>query len=118
MVRMMDATIRVARKAGVHVIVVGTPIPYEDMRESVGYDPEVYATRFAVLRAAVKDAGGIFVDAHETLARDLFTDPVGHFDEAGATILAERIRPVIEQELARFRRETWLANHPVTPRAP
>ena len=111
-VRMMEATVRLAREAGVHVVVVGTPIPFEDMRESVGYDSALYDARFAILRAAVEDAGGVFLDLHEALPRDKFVDPVGHFTVAGAEELAERIRPVVARELRQFLWESYLSNHP------
>jgi hypothetical protein len=111
---MMEATVRLAHEAGVHVIVVGTPIPFEDMRETVGYDPALYAARFATLRAAVEDAGGVFLDLHEALPHDKFHDPVGHFTVAGAEELAERIRPVVARELRQFLWESYFANHPTT----
>ena len=112
-VRMMEATVRLAHEAGVHVIVVATPIPYESMRDSFGYDDAVYAARFAILRDAVEDAGGVFVDLHEALTHDLFVDPVGHFSVAGAEVLAERLRPIVARELRQFMWETYFANHPV-----
>jgi hypothetical protein len=115
-VRLMEATVRLAREAGVRVIVIGTPIPFESMSDRDGYDPAVYAARFAVLRAAVERAGGVFVDLHEALPRERFLDPVGHFDVAGARLLAERIRPVVAHELHQLMWETFIANHP--PPAP
>jgi hypothetical protein len=113
-VRLMAATVRMAREAGVRVVVVGTPLPFEGMGDAVGYDPALYAARFAVLREAVEGAGGVFVDLHEALPRDGFVDPVGHFTVAGAGKLAERIRPVVADELRRYRWDTFVANHPKT----
>jgi hypothetical protein len=99
-VRMMEATVRLAHEAGVRVIVIGSPIPFEAMRESaIGYDPAVYAERFAVLGDAVRDAGGVFVDLHEALPQGMFRDEVGHFTADGAKVLAERLRPVVVSEL-------------------
>jgi hypothetical protein len=99
-VRMMEATVRLARDAGVRVIVVGSPIPFEAMGASaIGYDPAVYAERFAVLADAVRDAGGVFVDLHEALPRALFHDGLGHFTEEGANVLADRLRPIVVSEL-------------------
>jgi hypothetical protein len=115
-VRMMEATVRVAREAGVRVIVVGTPIPFEDMREFRGYDAAVYDARFAVLRAAVEEAGGVFVDLHEALTRGQFTDPVGHFALPGATVLADRLRPIVARELGASLWDTFIANHAATAR--
>jgi hypothetical protein len=99
-VRMMEATVRLARAAGVRVIVVGSPIPFERVGESaIGYDPAVYAERFTILADAVRDAGGIFVDLHEALPRGMFRDAVGHFTADGAKVLADRLRPVVVREL-------------------
>jgi hypothetical protein len=101
-VRMMEATVRLARAAGVRVIVVGSPLPFEAMRNSaIGYDPAVYAARFITLQGAVRDAGGVFVDLHEALPGAMFQDAVGHFTADGAEVLAARIRPVVVAELAR-----------------
>jgi hypothetical protein len=100
-VRMMGATVRLARDAGVRVIVVGSPIPFQAMGgTAVGYDPVVYAERFATLRSAVVDAGGVFVDLHDALTAEMFSDPVGHFTADGAKVLAARLRPVVVTELA------------------
>jgi hypothetical protein len=98
-VQMMAATVRLARAAGVHVIVVGTPIPYESMRKTTGYDPAVYESRFATIGAAVEQAGGVFVDLHEALSMEYFEDTVGHFNATGAQILAERLRPILTREV-------------------
>jgi hypothetical protein len=114
-VQLMAATIRLAREAGVHVVIVGTPLPYEEMRDSVGYDTAVYDARFKVLRDVVEEAGGVFVDLHEALPRQEFSDPVGHFTVPGARRLADQIRPVVAAELQRYNWETFLANHPPQP---
>jgi hypothetical protein len=114
-VRMMEATVRLAHEAGVHVIVVGTPVPFENMRETVGYDTALYNARFATLRAAVEDAGGMFVDLHDALLRDEFIDPVGHFTVAGAEKLAERLRPIVARELHQVMWDAYMTNHPPAP---
>jgi hypothetical protein len=98
-VRMMAATVRLARDAGVHVIVVGTPIPFEGMRKTPGYDPALYRARYRTLADAVEEAGGVFVDLHDALAAQFFQDSVGHFYEAGARILANRLRPILTREV-------------------
>ena len=107
-VRMMEATVRLARDAGVRVIVVGSPLPFEAMGEipSVGYDPAVYAERFAVLGDAVRDAGGVFVDLREALPKAMFKDGNGHFTPEGANALAEKLRPIVVRELG----EAGIAN--------
>ncbi len=114
-VRMMEATVRLVREAGVRVIVIGTPVPYQIMRDSVGYDQATYDARFAVLRSAVEDAGGVFLDLHEALQRDMFIDSVGHFSVDGARQLAARVRPVVAEELRRHLRDDYFRNHGVAP---
>jgi hypothetical protein len=116
-VRMMEATVRLAHEAGVHVVVIGTPLPFENMRQTVGYDDALYDERFTVLRAAVEDAGGVFVDLHEALRREEFVDPVGHFTVTGAQKLAERIGPVVSRELQQFMWDTYFTNHAPKPPA-
>jgi hypothetical protein len=110
-VRMMEATVRLARESGVRVIVIGSPVPFDNMRAIVGYDRAVYDAHFAVLRAAVEDAGGVFVDLHDALTRDLLNDASGHFTVAGAQLLAERVRPVVADELRRYMRDAYFRNH-------
>jgi hypothetical protein len=94
-VRMMAETIALAREAGVRGVIVGTPIPYEAMRNSLGYDPAVYAARFAVMRRAAEAAGAAYVDLHEALPSERFRDAVGHFDGEGAKLLAG-LRPTVD----------------------
>jgi hypothetical protein len=105
MVRMLDATVSLARAHGVHVVIVGTPLPFQAMQATTGYDPAVYRRRFETLRAVTEEAGGRFVDLHEGLPGDRFLDFVGHFDERGAALLAERIRPVVAGELLAAERD-------------
>jgi hypothetical protein len=106
-VRMMEATVRLAREAGVRVVVVGSPIPFEGMRGVVGYDPEIYRARFRMLQAVVERAGGTFVDLHEALPAKHFQDTVGHFDADGAAVLANLLRPVVTREVQSALRERW-----------
>jgi hypothetical protein len=96
---MMEATVRLAREAGVRVVVVGSPIPFEGMSKTVGYDPDLYRGRFAMLAAVVEAAGGTFVDLHDALPAARFEDTFGHFDAEGGAMLAERLRPVVTREL-------------------
>jgi hypothetical protein len=90
-VRMLGETVRMAARRGVRVLVVGSPIPWEAIKQQRGYDPAVYAARFAVLRDAVERNGGTFLDYHEALTSAGFRDNGGHYNEAGAAALAERL---------------------------
>lgn len=98
-VRMLAASAARACEAGISVIVVATPIPFEAMRGSVGYEPALYAARFAAIGAAVEEEGAIFLDLHEALPAAAFVDPVGHFGADGAERLADLIEPVLYREL-------------------
>jgi hypothetical protein len=94
--RMMMATIRLARRHGVRVVVVGSPIP----PVTIGYDADVYAARFALLRWAVEGTGGVFVDLHDALPAAQVADPAGHFTPEGTQAVAHRVRPVVARALA------------------
>lgn len=98
-VRMLGASIDVARRAGVRVVVVGSPVPRDTLRQSIGYDPAVYAQRFDVLRHAVEAHGATFLDHHETLPATGFRDTSGHFSEPGAIALSEMVRRPIANEI-------------------
>jgi hypothetical protein len=117
-VRMMAATVALARRAGVRVIVVGTPIPFEGMRRTPGYDPALYEARFRTLAVSVERAGGVFVDLHDALAAQFFQDAVGHFDAAGAHILANRLRPILTREIQAALQERATAPAPQTAGPP
>jgi hypothetical protein len=91
-VETMAATVRYAAERGVCVLVVGTPLPYEAMaRRRDGYNADVYARRFGVLRVAVEASGGAFLDAHEALRSEEFVDVGGHFSPAGAEHMARLV---------------------------
>jgi hypothetical protein len=116
MVRMMGATVRMAARRGVPVLVVGSPIPYEHLREAGLYDPEVYARRFAAMRDVVEAAGGEFLDLHESLPAGEFRDNGGHYTEAGTRRLATLIEPVVRR-LLEARRKGGPAPEGTTPAA-
>ncbi len=99
-VRMMAATVRLATRRGTSVIVVGTPLAWEQMAATIGYDPGVYAERFGVLRAVVEEAGGTFLDLHEALRSGELRDPIGHFNARGAAHMVRLVQPVVLATLA------------------
>lgn len=94
-VRMMAATVRLATARGTRAIVVGTPLAYEQMASTVGYDPRAYAERFDVLRAVVEEAGGTFLDLHEALLSSELRDPIGHFNARGAGRMMQLVAPAV-----------------------
>jgi len=98
-VRMLGATVDMARRRGVRVLVVASPIPFEQLQRSIGYDRAMYAQRFATLRAVTEASGGAFVDYHEALQASGFRDQGGHFTDGGATALAQILREPLGAEL-------------------
>lgn len=99
-IRMMEATVRMATSHGRRVIVIGSPIPHMLMRERWWYDSAVWARRYAVLRAAVEEAGGTFLDLHEAIPTQEFADGGGHFNEKGALHMANLLQPVVTKAIA------------------
>lgn len=99
MVRMMQATVRLAARHGVPVIVVGSPVPWERLAELGYYDEAAYDRRFALLRTVVEDAGGRFVDLHQALRHDELRDIIGHFTDKGARLVARGVEPVLRDVL-------------------
>lgn len=93
MLRMMGATIRMARTHGVAVLVVATPVPVDAMRAQGIWNEERDAARIRVIRAAVREAGGAFADLHTVLHDDEFVDNGGHMSPRGAEHVAALLEP-------------------------
>ena len=92
-VRMLEASVDLARRHGARVLVIVSPIPYERMAAADLYEPEAYDRKIAILRHATRRAGGQLLDLHRTLAEDEFRDFFGHYTEAGAQHLARIVEP-------------------------
>ena len=105
MMVMLDATIRMATRAGIPTVVIGNPVP-----ASVRDDPAPLRERFP-LRAIVENAGGRFLDLHDLLTEEQFRDGLVHFTKAGAEAIAARVEPVVREYLVRGQRPV-----PATPR--
>jgi hypothetical protein len=97
--RVLAAAVRMATRRGRRVLVIGAPIPTGLLAKFRGHDPDVWPPRFAVLRAAVEEAGGVFVDLHDALGSEEFADFGGHYNEEGAARVAELVGPRIEEAL-------------------
>lgn len=97
--RVLAAAVRMATRRGRRVLVIGAPIPTALLAQFRGHDPAVWPPRFAVLRAAVEEAGGVFADLHDALGSAEFADFGGHYNEQGAARLAELVGPVVEEAL-------------------
>jgi hypothetical protein len=100
-VQMLEAAVRVVTESGRTALVVGTPIPYEAMATRSWYDAAVIQQRFDVLREAVEDAGGMFVDLHGLLRQDEFADYGGHFADTGARHVTDAVWPFVREALRR-----------------
>ncbi len=97
--RMLAAALRLARTAGVEVVVVASPVPRDVLVEHGLYDPERYAERMLALRQLVEAGGGTFLDLHDAVARSGFSDDWGHFDADGAERVASLVAPVVAAKL-------------------
>jgi hypothetical protein len=100
-VAMLEATVRVVTEAGGVPLVIGSPIPYEALRERPDYDAAAIQRRFDTLRAIVEESGGMFLDLHELLPQSELADYAGHFTSAGALRLSHSIFPFVREALRR-----------------
>jgi hypothetical protein len=93
MVRMMAATVSAAVRSDVPVLVYVNPIPVTRLPEGGWYDAGRYARRIGVMREAVSDAGGAFVDLHAAVPGGGLLDLRGHLDASGADRMASLLAP-------------------------
>jgi hypothetical protein len=116
-VRMMRATVEMVRRRGARALVIGSPIPLAGIQNALGIRPEEFQPRFAVLREAVEQAGGEFLDLHDALPQAEFADAVGHFNDVGAAHMTRLVRPALERLLpATSPPGTRVSSPPATPR--
>ena len=94
-VRMMGATVDMARRRGAEVLVVASPIPYEKLEARGWYQPQT----IDVLRRVVEENGGHFFDGHRVLQKRHYRDESGHYTTEGAEILAEALEPTMREVL-------------------
>ncbi len=95
MVRMMAATVSAAVRSDVPVLVYVHPIPVTRLPEAGWYDAERHARRIGVMREAVSDAGGAFVDLHAAVPDGGLLDLRGHLDASGADRMASLLAPQV-----------------------
>lgn len=99
LVRMLGATVAMARRHDVPIMVYVTPVPWERLEGNGVWPPGFGAAQVNAVRRAVEDAGGTFVDLHRALRDDLIADYEGHLRPGGATelgrLLAARIAPLL-----------------------
>jgi len=95
-VQMMAATIRMATRRGVPVVVIASPIPMEFLKGH-GYEADYFLPMFATLRTVAEREGAVFLDYHDAIVDPaMFSDNVGHYTPAGAEFLAEKMKAPLE----------------------
>ena len=100
LLRFGAAAVRKLADAGIRVLVVVAPVPWERLAAANHFDAVRYAIKVDVLRTMVVKAGGELVDLHRALARDAFRDTGGHFTPAGAAQVAGLVAPRLLSAMA------------------
>jgi hypothetical protein len=90
--RVLGATLRNWRDAGIEVLVVVLPANIEHWR-SLGLlgDGQGVARSIAAIEEAVRTNGGSFLDLHDLLGKEGFRDPAGHLTYTGGVDGHERV---------------------------
>jgi hypothetical protein len=99
-----DATVARLRRAGIRVLVVVTPMPWE--LPGTHYDAEHVRARIALLRDVVERHGARLVDLHHALDASAFRDQDCHFTADGADRMARLVAPELAPLLAAGREAT------------
>jgi hypothetical protein len=103
--RMLVADVAAARRSGAEVLVVVSPAPVFFLIEAGCWDDAAYRRIIAQYREAVEGAGGELVDLHDAVSLDgfrtgaVFTPFDSHFNTAGATQIATRLKPYVAAAL-------------------
>jgi hypothetical protein len=109
-VEMLEATVRVVTESGRVALVVASPIPVEAMSTRPWYDAAALQGNIDVLRAAVEDAGGMFVDLHGLLPQSEFKDFGGHYMPPGALHTSYAVWPFVREAFRQaHQRRPWPA---------
>jgi hypothetical protein len=99
LLRFTAATVSRLTEAGITVLVVVTPVPWERGLEAHHYDEERFAARIALMRDAVESSGGRLLDLHRGLTKEYFRDTDCHFNAAGAAEMAKLVTPEVRRIL-------------------
>lgn len=91
--RMLAAAVAKARSDGVPVLVIGTPVPIDLVTATGRATIADVNADFQLIAAAVRDAGGTFLDLHDALRTSELLDNAGHFNAAGAARMAALVAP-------------------------
>ena len=103
-VKMMGATVSMATRREISILVIVSPIPYETMTEENHYEPVEFRRRIDVLRKVVSDEGGYFLDLHAALRAHEFSDNAGHFNEEGTAKMVRLVEPKVRRLLRKHGR--------------
>lgn len=105
MLKMLDASVRAFRRAGVSVVVFVMPVNLERYEDAGLLDQDGLARSLASVEEVALGAGATFSKMHDRFDRARFADLVGHLDSrgenSGAQLLALDLRQIILAELAR-----------------
>jgi hypothetical protein len=99
LVRFAGAAVAMARRSGVRVLVVVSPMPLDVLREHQLFDERRIARGIAALRDAVTTSGGTLVDLHAALPKHEFADVEGHLTADGMERVAALLVAPVALEL-------------------
>jgi hypothetical protein len=99
MVRMIAATVALAVRNGVEMLVMVSPIPWQRLHEFDLYDRQRTDRRIQIIRGVVEAAGGRLIDLHALLTRDEFRDSLGHVTSFGNEKIKRKLLPVVHRML-------------------
>jgi hypothetical protein len=98
MVRFAAATVERLTRAGIKVLVIVAPYPWE-LAVPAHYDEARFARRVALLRQVVEENGGELLDLHRALPRSAFRDVDCHLTKEGAVQMATLVTPELRRVL-------------------
>jgi hypothetical protein len=103
--RMLAATVRRFRAAGIPVVVYVNPVNVEAMKRRGVWNQSGIDRTLAALDATVVESGGCFIDLHDLLPDAEFRDPAEHLsyrgNRNGHALLVARLAPVVVERLRR-----------------
>jgi hypothetical protein len=102
-IRMLEATLRIYRSAGLRVLVFVDPIDQQTLGE-LGFasDSPGLARTLASLAAVTVETGGSYVDLHDALSHEDFFDSMGHLTWAGERNGTQRLADVVAPHIFRL----------------
>lgn len=103
--RMLAATVRGIRSAGIPVVVYVTPVNVGGMKRRGVWNQAGIDRTLVAIEATVAEAGGVFLDFHDLLPEARFRDYADHLTFRGylngQALLVARLAPVVAENLRR-----------------